>query len=158
METKVRGGGGVEYWTSMLNLTFGTTRKADFSVYLPAVIYPPKNSFVFTSVTVFVDPWGTKCWAERLSRSKISNDSIGNTTRNFPSFDAVPQPSAPAVYLYLHKCSWKQCYVTGILTTRIYSTIFKIKHKLYVVLGLALSPHQKKILGVQLLKLALGSC
>jgi hypothetical protein len=46
------------------------------------------------------------------------------------------------LYLYMYKCSCKQCYV--VLTTRFYNISFKINNKLYIASGSARPLPQEK--------------
>ena len=50
--------------------------------------------------------------ARRIMSMKISNDTIGNQTRDLPACSAVPQPTAPLhAPIYIYICIYIYIYI-----------------------------------------------
>jgi hypothetical protein len=82
--------GGMEFWASVLTLTFGTTRTAELSALRAYRTLPPKEipwySFLLRGL---VDPSDNWMRTEEIRHLKTSKEPTVNRTRNLPSCGAV---------------------------------------------------------------------
>ena len=91
----------MEFWASILTLTFGTIRTAEFSASRGGRTFTPKGipwySFLLEAEWT---PRATEMRTGVTGRLKISKDPTGNRAWNFRSCGIVSQPTAPLTPMY----------------------------------------------------------
>jgi len=78
----------MEYWASILILTFGSSRTAELSVLRAGRTYTPRKILLFISVGGWVDHGATECGLNERVTWIFSKDPTGNGSLDFPWLSA----------------------------------------------------------------------